>query len=221
MERLLQRASRRLADPDLYAGIVHACRYCGLLDASVAAYNHARRLDPAVTTSVVHTFWMLGDYERAMAVDHDTPRYMTTLSLLAQGRTDQARTSVLSEVPPASPMGPLIRAIQAALTGRAAEAAELVRGLRRTPFRDPEGWFYWAVVLAASDAHEEAMDLIRASIEGGFHQPLVLETLPLFAPLREMPGFAGLLDTARQGRSAAAAAFVSGGGPEILGVRED
>ena len=34
MLRLVRRARQRRADPELYAGLVHACRYCGLLDAS-------------------------------------------------------------------------------------------------------------------------------------------------------------------------------------------
>ena len=58
--RLLRRARQRRADPELYAGLVHACRYCGLLEASVAAHNLARQLDPHVATSVPPTFWMLG-----------------------------------------------------------------------------------------------------------------------------------------------------------------
>ena len=46
MLRLIEQAKKRTADPELFAGLVHACRYCGLLEASVAAHEHARRLDP-------------------------------------------------------------------------------------------------------------------------------------------------------------------------------
>ena len=56
MIRLLERATRHRADPELLAGLVHALRYCGLLDASVAAFENAQRLDPNVLTSVCHTF---------------------------------------------------------------------------------------------------------------------------------------------------------------------
>ena len=44
MVRLLERLRHRSSDPELYAGLVHACRYCGVLDASIAASAHARRL---------------------------------------------------------------------------------------------------------------------------------------------------------------------------------
>ena len=42
--RLLGRLKQRSSDPELYAGLVHACRYIGVLDASVAAYQRAIRL---------------------------------------------------------------------------------------------------------------------------------------------------------------------------------
>jgi TolB-like protein len=60
MVRLLGRA--RSADPELFAGLVSACRYCGLLEASAAAEAKARRLDPLVRTSIVHTWFLLGDH---------------------------------------------------------------------------------------------------------------------------------------------------------------
>src|SRR5262249_1622947 len=60
--RLLRRIQDRRADPELYAGLVHACRYCGLLNESVAAHRIARQLDPHVATSVPPTYWMLGQY---------------------------------------------------------------------------------------------------------------------------------------------------------------
>ena len=48
MTRLLERAQSRTADPELFAGLVHACRYCGLLDASIAADEQALRLDQKI-----------------------------------------------------------------------------------------------------------------------------------------------------------------------------
>ena len=44
--RLLGEASRHGNDPELFAGLVHACRYCGLNEQSIAAHAEARRLDP-------------------------------------------------------------------------------------------------------------------------------------------------------------------------------
>ena len=57
MLRLIERAKKQTADPELFAGLVHTCRYCGLLEASVAAHEHAQRLDPKMSTSVNNTYW--------------------------------------------------------------------------------------------------------------------------------------------------------------------
>jgi hypothetical protein len=53
--RLLGEANRHGNDPELFAGLVQACRYCGLYDESVAAHAEARRLDPNVPTSLGQT----------------------------------------------------------------------------------------------------------------------------------------------------------------------
>ena len=48
---------------------MHACRYCGLYDESVAAHAEARRLDPNVPTSVEQTLQLAGDIDRLMAIE--------------------------------------------------------------------------------------------------------------------------------------------------------
>ena len=53
--RLLGEANRHGNDPELFAGLVHACRYCGLYEHSIAAHAEARRLDPNVPTSFEQT----------------------------------------------------------------------------------------------------------------------------------------------------------------------
>ena len=68
MVRLLERARFRRHDPDLFAGLVQACRYCDELEASVAAHHCARRLDPHVVTSAEHTYFLLGEYQKTLAV---------------------------------------------------------------------------------------------------------------------------------------------------------
>ena len=67
--RLLGEADRHGNDPELFAGLVHACRYCGLFEQSIAAHEEARRLDPNVPTSLEQTMLMTGDIERLLAVE--------------------------------------------------------------------------------------------------------------------------------------------------------
>ena len=71
MARLLTRARSQAADPELFAGLVLACRFCGLLDASLAADRQAKRLDPHIRTSVMYTNFMRGDWERAIESDNE------------------------------------------------------------------------------------------------------------------------------------------------------
>ena len=88
MLRLLECAKEQRADPDIFAGLVHACRYCGLLDASIAAYERARRLDPNVRTSVCHAYWLSGDFEQALATDTGGP-FMKLLVSVRRGQLAQ------------------------------------------------------------------------------------------------------------------------------------
>ena len=60
MVRLIDQAKHGGADPNLFAGLVQAFRYVGLLEASLAAYERARRLDPQIETSVHHSLMMAG-----------------------------------------------------------------------------------------------------------------------------------------------------------------
>ena len=67
--RLLGEAARHGNDPELFAGLVHACRYCGLFEQSIAAHAEARRLDPNVPTSLEQTLLMTGDIDRLLAIE--------------------------------------------------------------------------------------------------------------------------------------------------------
>jgi hypothetical protein len=53
-------------EPESLAGLVQALRSCDHLDASVAAHDRAIGLDPALMSSVAHTHFLRGDYQRAL-----------------------------------------------------------------------------------------------------------------------------------------------------------
>ena len=65
--RLLGQATRHGNDPELFAGLVHACRYAGLYEESMAAHAEARRLDPHITTSFQQTLLMMRNIDRLVA----------------------------------------------------------------------------------------------------------------------------------------------------------
>src|SRR5262249_30091889 len=98
MVRLLERVRITPSEPELFAGLVHACRYCGLLDASEAAYERARRLDPRVSTSVAQTFLQKRDWDRAIATDTGHPPMARILALIQSNRVTESLELVRSVV---------------------------------------------------------------------------------------------------------------------------
>jgi serine/threonine protein kinase/tetratricopeptide (TPR) repeat protein len=218
MVRLLQQARRRSTDAELFAGLVHACRYCGLLGPSVRADARARRLDPSVKTSVIHTLWMLGEHDRVLASTVEAP-VVVAFSLVALGRTSDALT-FLEEKEKKVPakIREIIGALRALLEGRTAEAKGAIQAIIASGFGDTEGQYYLARQLAFAGAAEEAIGLLKRATEAGFW------CYPLFAsdqwldPIRDHPEFAGVIGRARTEHDLALAAFASAGGDQILGL---
>jgi TolB-like protein len=220
--RLLGRVRERTSDPDLYAGLVHACRYVGLLDASIAAHHRAKRLDPLIRTTVAHSFLMSGDYVRAIEHDADDSRYITLLALHLMNRTEEARElrrTALAQASPNAHLRLLVRIIAAAVDRDADAGREALGGLRAFPwFSDPEGWLYWAHGAIGIPDDDEAMRLLARAVDGGLYCVRALETSPDFDRLRSRSAFADLVTKARAGQARAAAAFTEAGGHRILGL---
>ena len=142
MVRLLGQASRRSTDPELFAGLVYACRYCGLLGASLRADARARRLDPSIKTSVIHTLWMLRDHDAVVASTVEAP-VVVGFSLAALGRTSEALAFLAEKqgkVPPR--IRQIIGALRALLEGHPAETIAAIEDIVASGFRDSEGLYY-------------------------------------------------------------------------------
>jgi hypothetical protein len=88
MTRLVEGA--KSADPELLAGLVSTCRYCGLLDASVTAHIGATALEPRIRTSVPHTWFLQADHVRVATTKVAEYPYIAALSLATLGRADEA-----------------------------------------------------------------------------------------------------------------------------------
>jgi tetratricopeptide (TPR) repeat protein len=222
MTRLLSRTHPGSADPELFAGLVQACRYCGLLEASRAAHEHARRLDPRIPTGVRHTLWLLHEPARALEEAGTPWFYFEGVVLTTMGREAEA-LSVLREReredrPEA--MRVFIASLRALLEGKREESLEATERCL-AHFRDPEVRYYLARQLAHLGAHERALDEVGRAIDGGFSCPRMLERDPWLDPLRSTPEFGAILERAQDGRRQAAAAFVEAGGDRLLGVRPE
>ena len=161
MVRLVGRA--RSADPELCAGLVSTCRYCGLLEASLAADALARRLEPRIRTSVPHTWFLQGDHQRVASQRlHENP-YIVAVSLGALGRQQEAILALRElEKTTTTRMRDFMVAARTLLEGDAAQSVAAVNRIVASDFRDPEGLFY----LARHGLDDEAVNRLRSMLRG-------------------------------------------------------
>jgi non-specific serine/threonine protein kinase len=220
MIRLLDRARFRRHDPDLFAGLVQACRYCDELAASVAAHNYARRLDPHVATSVEHTYFLRGEYEKTLAF-YDTKGgfYLDAAALAAMDRNEEALERLRQRERSGHGAGlvwTLMHSLQAYLEGNVAECLSSVPALETLVRPDPESLFYMARHLARINQRERAMVTLSKVIDGGFLCASSLAGDPWLESLHGAPGYAELAQKAERHRQEIHVAFLHAGGEQVL-----
>ena len=218
MARLLTR-TQSTSDPEIFTGLVIACRFCGLLDASLAADRQARRLDPTVRTSVMYTHFMLGDWERAIASDTDTLKWVTNWTLPMLGRQDEAITSYreFESRPLPRTIRDLMRTCRLMLEGHKDEAYEIAQGFFYKNF-DPEGLYFTARVLARVGEPEVSLDLIERVIEKGFYCSSVMMRDPWMDSVRGRSRFAELVRRADARTREAQEEFLRLNGDRLLAL---
>jgi len=223
MKRLLDWAHQRRSDAELFAGLGHVCRYCGLLRPALVAHQEARRLDPLISTSVMHTYFMLGDYERALENSGGDFGYGMALALAMLGRVEEA-VSLLRQRELAKPwrLGKLfLTSLRALLEGKREESLAASEELMKATFRDPEGMYYLARQLGYLGEEGQALDMLSRAIDNGFfcHPAMLLDSW--LDSLRAGSEFTGLMSKAHQQHRDASTAFVAGGGASLLGIHSE
>jgi non-specific serine/threonine protein kinase len=221
LARLLERVRHRRAEPHIYAALVHACRYGGLLDESLAAHRQAQRLDPTLTTTVHHTYYMQGDYEQALAASGHVSDPFQARVLWALGREQDALASARQEeerFATAPMMRVFASALRAALEGRREEGVAAVEQLKTFGFTDGEGLFYLAGTCVKLQQPDSACELLSRAIDNGFLCHRAFETDVCLAPLRTMPAWPALLQQLDAKRRRVTNEFVRAGGRALLAV---
>ncbi len=219
MIRLLERAHHRGSDPQLFVGLCQTCRYCGLLDASIAAYERAHRLDPTLATSVIHTYFVLGDYERVVEQAERVQLsygYTGILSLARIGRVADAVAAAtkMEELPPR--FRAMITAAQCLVEGKLKESGAALEAA--VPgLRDPEPMFYFARHFAELGETEQALEMLKRACDGGYCYYPALDRDRWLESISRSPAFAPLLARLREGHAEMVAAFRESGGPAVLG----
>ena len=217
MVRLLRLAGQNGNDPEIFAGLVHACRYCGLLEASEAAHREARRLDPHISTSVVYTWWARGEMERVIAETSDADDFeLRTMALEALGRPQEARRTIERPVASVAPVfGATLRALRLLIERRPEAAAAFAELAAR--HTDPEALFMYGSCQARGGDGRGALVAITSAVEGGFTVPQALREHPWLEGIRDEAAAAGVVARAEAARREALRAFLDAGGPALLG----
>jgi tetratricopeptide (TPR) repeat protein len=169
--RLIGRARQHRADPQLFAGLVHACRYCGLLTESLAADRRARALDPNVPTSVHYTHWAVGDYAAALDAIPNNADPFRGLVLAALNRPEEA-LAALDESERRSvgypTQGAYVDLVRASLLKQRAAFQASSEQIFQSTFRDPEGFVYVAISAMGMKERSIALDVPHPRCRSGF-----------------------------------------------------
>jgi eukaryotic-like serine/threonine-protein kinase len=229
MVRLLGEADRHGNDAELFAGLVHACRYCGLFDQAIAAHEEARRLDPNVPTSYEQTLLMMGDIDRLLAVQRSPAlagidNGIRIIGLGLAGRVDETR-DLLARMGEAARQAPHIQAFQgwtdyltAWLDRRPQDMYARMSSLTTLKIQeDPEAIFQEGWLLCDAGELREGLDHLRRAVDKGYFVAPTLAGRPQFDALRGDPAFQAVLADAEAGRARALAAFREAGGERLLG----
>jgi DNA-binding winged helix-turn-helix (wHTH) protein len=189
MVRLGRRIVERGDEPESYAGLVHALRYCGLLEASVAAHERAIALDPTLITSVPHTHFLRGDYDAALD-GPPTRYYLDAAALVALGEHERAMTTLKARLA-AQTLSPLMAGLMgsllAILEDRREDAGAIMR--RANVRQEPETIFYFARHYAMIGDGAETIDMLQRARREGFTSSWALGRDRAFGTLRGRRGF--------------------------------
>ena len=218
MVRLLRCAQSGSASPDLFVALVLCCRFCGLLEASVAAHERARKLDPQIATSVSQTHYQLGDYDSALRDAAVGAWAIVGMTLGTMGRTAEGLAAFrkLEQSGLPVPMRALIVAWRAMLEGNRQESLDAAERCIQH-YLDPEGVFYMGLIMAHLGESERALNVLSECMDQGFSSVHALLRNPWFDGLRSTAQFNELLKRGEALFVEADEAYRSAGGPQVLG----
>ena len=225
MVRLLNEATRHGNDAELFAGLVHACRYAGLFDESIAADAEAKRLDPTIATSVLQTLLMKRDIDRLVGL-YTTDRVhgggddgIRVIGLGLAGRRDEAQQALahLTQGTPGRTFKTWTSHLAAWLDRRIDDMLTTLAVFAPLKiFDDPEAIFQEGWMFCDVGEHARGLDYLQRAVARGYFAAVTLTEWPQFDALRDDPVFQTVLADAEAGRQRARAAFREAGGERLL-----
>ena len=196
IQRLRSRLERHPGEPESLTGLVQAFRFRGLLDGSLEAHRQAARLDPAVQTSVAHTWFLAGEYGCAIETYGGRAAYYLDAAAWAALGHEKRAIALLRERLAKESLSGLMNALMgsllALLQGRTDQGVRIMDQADTT--RDPEILVYFARHYARGKHTEKAVYALHRAAQAGFVcAPITLRTDPWLSPLRKQRQFESLL----------------------------
>ena len=216
MARLIQRAAERPRDARIMAGLVTACRYAGMLDASVAAHAKAVAIDSEVRTTVTWTHFMLSNYAEAIRLDHQ-PAFCAMLSRVITGEAGVGDIRAFEEKLPEGGLRVGARLYRQLAEGQVEPALRDLTTMTAGGFADPEGWFLASIFLARAGGHQPALDWLGRCVKAGYACYRTLVESDHFVRLRGSSEFEAILARAHERVARGRELYDRAGGPALLG----
>jgi TolB-like protein/tetratricopeptide (TPR) repeat protein len=226
--RLLEQATQHGNDPELFAGLVHACRYCGLFDQAIHAHTEAKRLDPNAPTTIEQTVLMTGDLERLLSLGPRSynpgggDQGIKVIGLGLAGRRDEALTVLnsMTQMARIKTFHTWTSYLRAWLDRRIPDMLAAQSSLSELKImNDPEALFQIGTLFCDVGEFEAGLDYIQRAIARGYYVAQTLERRTQFDAVREQPAFMSILTAAHEGHTRSLDAFRGAGGERLLGRR--
>lgn len=226
--RLLAQATQHGNDPELFAGLVHACRYCGLFEQAIDAHAEAKRLDPNAPSTIEQTVLMTADVERLLSLGPRTfdpgggDQGIKVIGLGLAGRRDEALTILnnMTQMARIQTFQTWMTYLRAWLDRRIPDMRAAQSSLRELKImNDPEALFQIGVLFCDVGEFELGLDYVKRAIARGYYVAPTLERRTQFDAIRNQPAFLSILAAAQEGRTRSLAAFRDAGGERLLGRR--
>jgi DNA-binding winged helix-turn-helix (wHTH) protein len=216
MTRLIARGLAGTAQPELYAALVQACRFCGLLEASVAAHHRARQLDAAIPTGGYLAYWQLGDDDASIREGLNLCWLVEAMIIGTRGDPARAIELLREERGLTGFARHLTASLRAVFERRPDVALEHAEAVFQM-FPDPEAVFYAARTIAVFGERRALSELGRSLDRGFVLYRVLLRDDPWLDPLRATADFGCLVERAREMYRECLSAYVDAGGERLLG----
>jgi serine/threonine protein kinase/tetratricopeptide (TPR) repeat protein len=223
MTRLIAVSEMNRNDASIFAGLVHTCRYAGLLEASMAAHEESRRLDPRLPTSIPWTLLARVEYEKLSVLDREESTEFDMepqiLALALLGRLEEGRRFL--ERWESRNLPEVLRAVTGWVRPFLEQDSHAVREAVEKAldaFYDPEASFMYSLVLCRTGHLDLGFELLEKAVRGGFNPASAMADESSFEPLRGDRRFESLRSLAEARRAEALAAYRGAGGERLLGM---